>query len=707
MVAYSLIITEKPNVSRRVAAALADGPVESHKDYGVEYLSFSHDGKEFYAASAVGHLYGLKQKEAKWDYPVFDIEWAPVWETSKGAAFAKNYLRTIKALAKEAEGFYIATDYDIEGELIGQNIIMRACPAGSLAKTKRLRFSALTKEELIAAFKSGGEPDLPLAEAGECRHMLDWYWGINLSRALIHALRNATNSFLTVSTGRVQGPALRILVEREREIAKFVPEPFWRLALPYRAEDRNLVAWHEKGDFKSLEEAEGTKKKCSGKPAKVAAYEAKRTEQAPPVPFDLTTLQTEAYRTFKFNPKYTQQLAQTLYEQGMITYPRTASQKLPPTINYAAILGALSQNPLYSELCRELLKGELKPNEGEANDPAHPAIYPTGERAKGLGNPEQKLYDLVVKRFMAVFSKPAIRETVTISIGCEGEIFISKGSRTLEPNWHRFYSPYVALKEEELPLLKEGQSVDAEGVRLEEKMTQPPARYTQASLVRQLEKLGLGTKATRAEIVSTLIERDYVRNQSLEVTQFGMGVIAALEKHCSDIIDASLTKEMEEELDRIWEGKTTKEKVLKHALTSLKATLAKFKEEETEIGNELKEAYIGMARAKRRVGECPNCGSMLKIIVSKKTKKRFVGCSGYPKCTTGFPLPQSGTIKVLPKSCEQCGLPMISIGGKGRPWRMCINPDCASKRKPAVKAAETTAPEAPEATAPDSKDSAA
>lgn len=705
---YSLIITEKPSVSRRVASALADDEVKSHKDYGAEYLSFTNEGNDFYVVSAVGHLYGLKQKEGKWEYPVFDIGWVPIWETNKSSGFAKNYLQTIKKLAKGANMFYLATDYDIEGELIGHNILKHACPVGSLERSKRLRFSALTQKELLKAFKDSGALDVPLAEAGECRHILDWYWGINVSRALIHALRNATNQFLTVSTGRVQGPALKILVEREREIAKFVPEPFWRLSLPYKVGDKTFTAWHEKGDFKVKEEAEAIKQKCSGRPAIVKDYVAKRVEQAPPVPFDLTTLQTEAYRVFRFNPKYTQRLAQTLYEQGLITYPRTASQKLPPTIDYSAILSSLEQNPLYAEFCRELLEGELKPNEGKGSDPAHPAIYPTGERARGIDKPEQKLYDLIAKRFLAVFAKPAVRETVTVGVDSVGEIFISKGSRTVEQNWHRFYQPYVNLKEEELPSLEKGQELDVDDVQMHDKMTQPPPRYTQASLVRQLEKLGLGTKATRAEVVSTLIDRDYVHNQSLEVSDFGMGVTSALEKHCSDIIDIKLTGEFEKELERIRERKVAKGEVIEHALKKLTKVLGRFKQEEEAIGEELKGAYIGMRRAKRRIGQCPNCDGMLKIIVSKRTKKRFIGCSNYPKCSTGFPLPQSGTIKVLPNLCEHCDLPMVQISGKGRPWRMCISPQCPSKAEWGKKKTKVTSGAGGgAATGRDSKDSGA
>ena len=701
---YSLIIAEKPSVSRRIAESLSDGPVSQGNSNGVSYSVIEHEGKEYYVVSAVGHLFSLKQKSQGWTYPVFDIEWVPIYETSKTSDFAKKYLQAIRELAKEADSFYISTDYDIEGELIGHNILNYACPEGSIKKAKRMKFSTLTKGELVESFAKAGGPDFQLAEAGETRHRIDWIYGINISRALTHALRKASGNFITLSSGRVQGPALKILADRERQIKKFVPEDYWTLELKFEKEGE-YSAWHHKESFREKGEAEAILKKCRGKPCHVKEASKKQFKQSPPVPFDLTTLQTEAYRLFKYKPKYTQKLAQTLYEQALISYPRTSSQKLPSSIGYEGILGKLAEIPAYKILTEKLLSKTLKANQGKADDPAHPAIYPTGEKPTSLEKPEHNLYDLIVKRFFAVFGKPAIRETVTASLEIEDEIFIAKGTRTIEPNWHLYYAPYVHLKEEKMPGLENGEQVKVLDLLMHEKQTQPPSRYTAASIVRELEKQGLGTKATRADIVATLESRQYVNGASIEVTLLGMNVIETLEKHCPRIINAEMTRKIEAEMGQIQEGKLTQGKVLSEAEQNLTKILDKFKEDETKIGKELTQSYISMKQNQKVIGTCPKCGGEVKIIRAKVSKKRFCGCSNYPKCDFSMPLPQAGAIRTTKKKCHICDYPIITLLKKGnRPWHLCINIDCPSKKKKAEpKPGPKPAPEAESKTEPETE----
>jgi len=677
---YGLIITEKPSVSRRIAKALAEGPVEENKDYGVSYYSITHDGKEYLVVSAVGHLYSLKQKTSSWTYPVFDIEWVPIFEANKKATYTRSYIQTIRELSKKATDFYISTDYDTEGELIGHNLLIYACPEKSLENSKRLKFSTLTKDELVKSFENAKKPDFGLAEAGDTRHRLDWIYGINLSRALTHSLRKASGNFLTLSSGRVQGPALKILVDREKEIRKFVPEKYWQLELRYE-KDGEYSAFHKEDRFKNEEDAKKILENCKGHDAEVASIEKRTFNQNPPTPFDLTTLQTEAYKLFKFKPKFTQQLAQTLYERAIISYPRTASQKLPSSLGYKDLISKIGKNPVYSSLSDSLLKEELKPNEGKSTDPAHPAIYPTGEIPSGLSKEEHSLYDLIVRRFLATFGKPAVRETVTVELHVNSEPFIGKGTRTVEKNWHIFYEPYLRLEEERIPPLSKGELLKVIDIHLHEKETQPKNRYTAASLIRELERLGLGTKATRAEIVSTLEARQYVSGSPLQVTSLGINVIETLEKYCPQIIDVSLTNKFESEMEKIQSGKLSGEKVFEEAKETLTKILEQFKKEELKIGEGLKDSYIHMKQIKKEIGTCPECGETLRIVKAKKSGKRFVGCSNYPKCTYSMPLPQKGSIKPTKAKCQTCSSPIVSVIKKGsKPWRLCINIDCPSKK---------------------------
>ena len=363
-----------------------------------------------------------------------------------------------------------------------------------------MKFSTLTKKELVESYeKASKHLDFPQIEAGETRHILDWMYGINLSRALTLAVKT-TGKFKILSSGRVQGPALKIITEREKEIQAFKPEPFWEIELEGSAKNKPLLAEHEAGKFTEKTKAEAIIKKTNGKKAKVV--DAKKTEflQDPPHPFDLTSMQIEAYKLFGISPKETLALAQDLYTQGLISYPRTSSQKLPAAIQYVDVIKELQKQKRYSSLCKNILNGKLKPNEGPKTDPAHPAIYATGEIPKKLTERQQKIYDLVVKRFLATFSTPAKRQTMTIITEVNKEKFVSRGTLTLEPGWHVIYEPYVKLKEVELPDVKQGDEVKVKKISLLEKETQPPKRYTQASIISILEKKSLGTKATRAAI---------------------------------------------------------------------------------------------------------------------------------------------------------------------------------------------------------------
>lgn len=680
---YALMIAEKPSVAQKIAQSLADGEAERFEDNGVKYYRFDKNGREHVVVSAVGHLYGLKQKIKGWKYPVFEIGWVPAADISKGAEFSRKYLETIVELAKDADDYYISTDYDIEGELIAHNILKFACKPDALKKAKRMHFSALTTDELLESYENAKKPDFALAEAGEARHILDWFWGINLSRALSLSLKKASNRFVVLSTGRVQGPTLSILAQREREIRAFRPEPYWQIEMLFGSGEKSYRAMHEMDMFKDRVEAQRAYKAADVKTARVADVKRREYQQAPPHPFDLTTLLTEAYRCFGYDPKYTQQLAQKLYEGGYISYPRTASQKLPDKIDYRKIIERLQEySTQYGKLSKKLLaEKELKPNEGKNDDPAHPAIHPTGELPKKVQQPHARLYDLIAKRFFATFGKPAVREGVTLKLDANGELFVATGARTREKNWHEFYAPYVDMKEEELPEYAAGETVEIRELSLLDKETQPPSRYSGASIIKKMEKEGLGTKATRADIVATLSSRNYISGKSIEVSTLGMSVIDALEKHCPDVISVELTRKFDRAVEEIQSKKMAKEGSVEAARKDLTKILSKFAESELQIGEMLKTAFIETKKAQKVVGECPACKGTLKIIVSRRTGKRFVGCGSYPKCTTGFPLPQEGEIRMMKASCKTCGHPMMSVFRKGkRPYRMCILHTCPSKR---------------------------
>ncbi|HQT45048.1 MAG TPA: DNA topoisomerase, partial [Candidatus Micrarchaeota archaeon] len=341
-----LIICEKPKVAEKIAFALADGQVKRESSHGISYYLITRKGVEISIASAVGHVYSLDEEKKTTGFPVFDIKWKPAYEVDKDSGYTRAYVKVIEDLAKSADELISACDYDIEGSLIGYNAIRFA---GKKKDGKRMKFSALTKDDLVDAYEDRTKLDVENAQAGETRHMLDWYYGINLSRALMSAIRKK-GIYKVMSIGRVQGPALSILVKKENQIAAFKSEPYWEIHGKCKAVEFS----HEKDRFTKEEDAKRALSE-SKEDSTVATVEKKDFWQEPNPPFDLTSLQVEAYRQFHFDPSATLALAQTLYEGSLISYPRTSTQKLPLKLNHGKMLQSLSKMPDYEKLANRLL----------------------------------------------------------------------------------------------------------------------------------------------------------------------------------------------------------------------------------------------------------------------------------------------------------------------------------------------------------------
>src|SRR3989337_2031629 len=451
---YELIITEKPQAALKISSVL--GKSVQRNIGSVPYYEVDRNGKKIVVACAVGHLFSLAQVSQRSGIPVFDIKWVPNYMVRKGD-FSKKYYDVLLGLIKNAGSLTVAPDYDIEGELIGLNVVRFI---GSQKDASRMKFSTLTEKELNDSYeKKSVTLDWGQAIAGETRHYLDWFYGINLSRALMNALR-AIGKFKIMSIGRVQGPALNLIVNKEKQISSFKPRPYWQVFITLENPkielifNRDIFKKEELGKFEELR----------GIIAEVRT-EKKQQEIPPNPPFSLTTLQTESYRLFGINPGKTLQIAQSLYLSGLISYPRTSSQKLPPSINYREILRKLAM-----KYKAEKFLTRSKPVEGKKTDPAHPSIYPTGNHPEGLSEDERKVHDLIVRRFLSLFCEDAVIDNRTIraevnvndekrgdkssvgglsSGGKDKLIFTAKGSVIAHKGWLNIYP--VKIPEANLP----------------------------------------------------------------------------------------------------------------------------------------------------------------------------------------------------------------------------------------------------------------
>ena len=684
---YTLIITEKPDAASRIASALdADGKAERKVENGVPYY-VAKRSEDIVVVPALGHLYTVaSKKRGKRSYPVFDFHWVPRYLAERGASQIRTWLKVISKLSENADSFIDACDYDIEGSIIGYSILKYAC--GSKENlAQRMKYSTLTKEELEKSYtKPLPHLDFALIEAGLTRHEVDWLYGINLSRALTTAAKNYSGRYATLSTGRVQGPTLKFLETREKRIKCFVPTPYWNVKAKIKVGRRVLEVDYEKNPVEVKADAEAVIADCEGRDGETEMVDVKTFQQSPPFPFDLGSLQSEAYRLFRYTPMRTSSIAQRLYLAALISYPRTSSQKLPPEIGYKAILKKLGNLPEYSQDAGELLgKPVLKPNEGKKFDPAHPAIYPTGNLPERLNSVERNVWNLVVRRFMAVFGEPAVMQSVKVVVNINGNKFQLNGRCTLEEGWIHFYAPYFKSADAVLPPMEEGQKVGVKQMVLEDKFTAPPARYNPSSLLKRMEKEEIGTKATRAGIIQTLNTRKYTREEKIVVTDLGLEVVDVLNEFCPAVVSLELTRRLEEGMDAIQQGNETRGNVLRDTIEILKPVTDQLKQNERVIGERLSQALMRARLEERVVGACPVCKSgQLVILRSRTSGKRFIGCTNYFEgtCKTSFPLPQKGVVKPTGTVCRSCGYPTVRIWIRGnRPWNLCVNPLCPTKKK--------------------------
>lgn len=678
---YELVITEKPQAALKIASALGDAV--QRNDNKIAYYEVDRKGKKIVVACAVGHLFTLKQ-DAKAGFPVFEISWVPNYLVRK-KDFSKKYFDVLAKLAKNAGSLTVATDFDIEGEVIGLNVVRYIC---GQKDASRMKFSTLTSKELNDSYDDKSKSlEWGQAIAGETRHYLDWFYGINLSRVLMSAIKSV-GRFKIMSVGRVQGPALNMIVKKEREIQAFEPKPYWQVFIKVK-NSHKVELKYVKDIFGPKGVSDGDKKELNkfndlvGKEGD-ASTEKKEQRISPNVPFNLTSLQTEIYKFHGITPSRTLRIAQSLYLAGLISYPRTSSQKLPDSIDYKSI-----KNKLANEYKVEHLVLKDKPIEGKKVDPAHPSIYPTGDK-QILSGEEEKVYNLIVKRFLALFCEDAVIENKRIVVMVDDLKFAKRGVVVKKKAWLEFYPSKI--KEDDIPDLNG--KVKVVDLRFEEKETQPPKRYSPASIVSELEKRNLGTKATRASILETLYDRGYIKEKSITATPLGISLISTLEKYSPIIIDEELTRDFEKDMESIQNSKkdfeVKEKKIINKAKKTIKKIVGDFDKHEEKVGKELVGAQDEL-RAQEKIEntlmQCPKCKKgNLAITYSRKTRRHFVACNAYPDCKNTFSLPPNGLIKKTDKICEKCGFPMLMRLMKGkRPWVFCFNPECETNKEWAKK----------------------
>jgi DNA topoisomerase-1 len=659
-----LVICEKNIAARRIAQILSNGTAKNKRIGKVQLYEFKKDNETWNVIGLKGHIVNV-------DYPPGFNQWTKVSprdlidvEPCKKIS-EKAIALALKSLVKKNPFLIIATDFDREGELIGVEVVdLLKNYNKNLCKIKRAKFSAITKSEITKAFKELVDVDYNLSSAGEARQVIDLVWGAVLTRFISLTSNRLGKDFLSI--GRVQSPTLALLVEREREIRNFKPKNFWRIVARLR-NDKAFDA--EQGIFWEEKQAKDIYARVKdSKEGEVKKVDKNIAKELPPPPFNTTTFLQSA-SSLGFSASKAMSIAEELYTSGYISYPRTDNTVYPYSLNIKGIVKKLSSR--FSEEALEVIKnGREYPRRGKKETTDHPPIHPVDVPSKL--NPEQeKIYELVCRRFLATLAKDAVSETTKVVIDINGEEFRASGYKLLEPNWRKIYT-YIKEKRKPLPELKEGEKIKVSSINLKEDKTKPPKRYTQGSLISKMEQLSLGTKSTRHEIINKLYSRKYIIGSPPIPTSTAIAVIDAL-SDC-DVIKPKMTSLLEEDMNAIAEGKKTLQETVKESREMLSKVMEVLEKDKEKI----KESILNALKEQNTIGKCPDCGETLVIRYSKKGK-RFVGCSGYPNCGNTYPLPQKGAIYKTSKKCDSCGTPIIKIRMKGKSWEFCPNSECANR----------------------------
>ena len=608
------------------------------------------------------------------------LVWAPIEKTPA----EKGIIRSLKNLAKKADSVVIGTDFDREGELIGSDALRQIREVAPDVPVSRARYSAFTKAEIDHAFNNLVELDQDLADAGESRQYIDLIWGAVLTRYLTTARFSGFGN--TRSAGRVQTPTLALVVERERERMAFKPEDYWVISgEASHGEEEPFKVSHTTARFWDKDAADAAYANVAGaKEARVTAVERKSRTQRPPAPFNTTSLQAAAAAE-GISPARTMRLAESLYMDGLISYPRVDNTVYPSSLDLKDCVRTISKVPQYAPTCEALLsQPKLTATRGKQETTDHPPIYPTGAADPEKLQPAAwKLYNLIARRFLATLMGPATIEGTKVTFDVNGEPFQASGNVLANPGFRSIY-PYGLKKDDQLPELHEGDVCDVQKMDLLAKQTEPPARYSQGKLIQEMEKRGLGTKSTRASIIDTLYQRKYLKNDPCEPSQLGMAIIDALNTYAPRITTPEMTSELEDDMTKVAEGTDTQTQVVTHS----RALLAGMMDGLIEHTEDLSEAIADAVTADAKIGVCPKCGRDLVVKTSAKTRGSFAGCMGWPDCDVTYPLPQ-GRIEALEGEaavCPDCGAPRIKVQPfRQKAYETCINPACPTNREPDVE----------------------
>ncbi len=655
-------------------------------------------GADYVVLASKGHLIDLPKSKLGVDV---DKNFEPQYIPIRGKA---SIIKELKKAAQKSSAVYLAADPDREGEAIGWHIRNFLTTMETVPTIYRLRLNEITKPAIEEAIKSPSEVDLNMVNAQQARRVLDRLVGYGISPLLWKNIRRG------LSAGRVQSVALRLIYEREKEIANFKPVEYWTLEADFLMEDGRVIRTKlakvdgEKPDLKTQADTQALITRIQSADFRVSAVLHREKSKKPPMPFTTSKLQQEAYKQLRFGARKTMSIAQGLYEGveigesgpvGLITYMRTDSKRISPEAKAEA---AKFIQQTYGE--KYLAQGERDTSSKQKIQDAHEAIRPTSafrtpEQVKTYLTPEQfKLYKLIWEDFMASQMASALYRETSVEIAGNNVIFRATGTETLFDGYTKVYEEAADEDKKEGPTegeeaevvnpnklsgIIEGQKATWKEPLPEQHFTQPPPRYTDASMVKTLEEMGIGRPSTYAPTLETIQARHYVKKENgrFFLAELGNLVLELLMKNFPNILDYEFTAKMETELDQVESGEQEWRKVIGDFYTPFKDTLA--------------EAEKLMGEEKSRIEQvtdipCEKCGQMM--IVKWGRHGKFLACSKYPECQNTKSLKETmdGSIQVdtdtkTDEKCPKCGADMVVKMGRFGKFLACSRyPECKTAK---------------------------
>jgi DNA topoisomerase-1 len=628
-------------------------------------------GKKYKVKASIGHVRDLPKSSLGID---IDNNFTPKYITIRGKG---QVVQELKKEAKKSEKVYLATDPDREGEAISWHLAQLL----GLDEDEpiRIEFNEITKEAIQKAIKKPRVIDKRLVDAQQARRVLDRLVGYKISPLLWKKIKKG------LSAGRVQSVAVKLICDREKEIENFVPQEYWTIkAIMEKNDERFEASFYgavkdgkeEKIDLPNKEKVDEILNSIIKDNFVVEEVKTGSKKRNPNPPYITSTLQQDASKKLGFSSKKTMALAQQLYEGieikgegvvGLITYIRTDSTRISTeAINMAKSFIIENFGSQYSN------GGKNYSNTKKEAQDAHECIRPTSVLRKpsdikdSLTRDQYLLYDLIWKRFVSSQMSPAVYDTLSVKLVSNNYLFKANGSKLKFDGFMKVYGydkEDEKDKEAEIPALVEGEIIKASNIIPEQHFTQPPSRYTEASLIKTLEELGIGRPSTYSPIITTIINRNYVtlKNKSFHPTELGILVNDLLEEYFNDIVDVKFTADLEEKLDKIAEGDFSWQSVVENFYEHFEKVLKKAEEEITEIKIEDEVTDV----------VCEKCGR--KMVIKHGRYGKFLACPGYPECKNTKPIQDKIGVK-----CPNCGGDIIKLkSGKGKIFFGCNNyPKC-------------------------------